>query len=112
MGHLKTGPPETALDVETLVGFTAVENALVAANLVSDEIEGLDDSEAELLALLILGHGNVLDVSDSAKVMDTMTSVLALRNSRRFCPVRLTICAQRSRRQFQRLGAQTWLCPR
>lgn len=78
MSHLKTRPPETALDVETLVGFTAVENALVAADFVSDEVEGLDDSEAELLALLIRGHGNVLDVSDSAKVMDTVTSVVSI----------------------------------
>lgn len=66
MGHLQACSSESALDVEALVGVAAVEDALVAANLFGDEIEGLDESEAELLALLVLGDGNVLDVADLA----------------------------------------------
>lgn len=66
VGHLQTCSSESALDVEALVGVAAVEDALVAANLFGDEIEGLDESEAELLALLVLGDGNVLDVADLA----------------------------------------------
>jgi hypothetical protein len=61
---------EAALDVEALVGVAAVEDALVAANLLGDKVEGLDESEAELLALLILGDGDVLDVADLAQAVD------------------------------------------
>lgn len=70
MGHLQTCSSESALDVEALVGVAAVEDAFVAANLFGDEIEGLDESEAELLALLVLGDGNILDVADFAQAVD------------------------------------------
>ena len=64
MCHLQPRPLETALHIEALVGFGAVQDALVAADLLGDEIEGLYELEAELLALLVLGDGDVFDVAD------------------------------------------------
>lgn len=46
VGHLKTGPPEAALDVESLVRLAAVEDGLVAPNLLGDKVEGLDQPQA------------------------------------------------------------------
>ena len=64
MCHFQTRPLEAALDVEALVGFAAVENGLVAARLLGDEVQRLDHPETQLLALLILGDGDILDMSD------------------------------------------------
>jgi hypothetical protein len=72
VGHLESGPAETALHVEALVVLAAVEDGLVAADLLGDEIEGLDEAQAELLALLVLGDGDVLDVADEAEVVDAL----------------------------------------
>lgn len=72
VGHLKASSSESALDVEAFVGVAAVEDALVTANLLGDVVEGLDQAEAELLALLILGDGNVLDVADLAQTVDAV----------------------------------------
>lgn len=62
--HLQAYSPEAALDVEALVVLAAVENRLIATLLLGDEIKRLDDAQAQLLALLVLGDGNVLDVAD------------------------------------------------
>lgn len=70
VGHLKAGATEAALDVEALVDLAAVENRLVATDRGGDVVEGLDETEAELLALLVLGDGNVFDVADLAKAVD------------------------------------------
>lgn len=72
VGHLKASSSESALDVEAFVGVAAVEDALVAANLLGDVIEGLDQAEAELLALLVLGDGDVFDVADFAQAVDAV----------------------------------------
>lgn len=72
MGHLETRPSETALYVEALVGLAAVENALIAADLLSNKVESLDDPETELLALLVLGDCNVFDVADGAEAVDAV----------------------------------------
>lgn len=72
MGHLETGSSKAALDVETFVGLAAVKNALVTANLLGNKIEGLDDSEAEFLALLVLCDGDILDVADGAKTVNAV----------------------------------------
>lgn len=64
MCHFQTGPLEAALDVEALVGFAAIEDGLVAARLLSNKVQRLDHAETQLLALLILGDGDVLDMSD------------------------------------------------
>lgn len=68
--HLKSCPLEPALHVEPLVRLATIENALVAAHLGGDEIEGLDQLESELLALLILCNGDVFDVTDESEVVD------------------------------------------
>ena len=78
MGHLKTSPSEAALDVETLVGLAAVQDAFVAANLLGDVIERLNDSETELLALLVLCDGDILDVADGAKAVDAVKESVSL----------------------------------
>lgn len=70
MRHLQTGPLEAALDVEALIGFAAVEDGLVAADLLCDEVEGLDQTKTQLLPLLVLCDGNVLDVADFTEVVD------------------------------------------
>jgi len=72
MGHLQTGSPEAAFDVEALVGFAAVQDALVAADLLGDEIEGLDNAQTEFLALLILCYGDILDVPNETKAMNEL----------------------------------------
>jgi hypothetical protein len=71
MGHLQAGALKAALDVEALVGLAAVQDALVAADAGGDVVEGLDDFQAELFALLVLGDGDVFDVADETEIMDT-----------------------------------------
>ena len=73
--HLQTGPPEAALYVEALVRLAAVQDRLVATDLLGHEIESLDETQAQLLALLVLGDGNVLDVSDEAEAVDAVMVV-------------------------------------
>lgn len=75
VGHLKASSSESALDVEAFVGVAAVEDTLVAANLLGDVVEGLDQAEAELLALLILGDGDVFDVADLAQAVDAAEQI-------------------------------------
>lgn len=70
VGHLKPSPLEAALDVEALVGLAAVEDGLIGTNLLSNEVEGLDQAQAELLALLVLCDRDVLDVADKAEVVN------------------------------------------
>lgn len=72
MRHLQARPPEAALDVEALVGLAAVEDALVAVDILGDVVEGLDEAQAELLALLVARDGNVLDVPDGAEAVDAV----------------------------------------
>jgi hypothetical protein len=75
VGHLETSSSEAALDIETFVGLAAVQDALVAADLLGDVIERLDDSETELLALLVLCDGNIFDVADGAKGVDAVRGI-------------------------------------
>lgn len=72
VGHLQAGSPEAALDIETLVGLTAVEDGLVAANLFGDEVERLDQAQTQLLALLVLGDCDILNVADLCERMDAV----------------------------------------
>ena len=44
VSHLQACPLEPTLDVEALVGLAALENALVAANLLGDKVECLDEA--------------------------------------------------------------------
>lgn len=66
MRHLQAGPSETTFDVESLIRFGAVQNALVAANLLSNVVERLNYAQSEFLTLLVLCDGNVLDVTHKA----------------------------------------------
>lgn len=97
MCHLESRPLESALDVEPLVRLAAIKNALVAAHLGRDEIEGLDELESELLALLVLRNGDVLDVADKTKVVDAGMGLANIipRESRA-----LTTSAQQSKHRF------------
>lgn len=70
MCHLQASPSKAALDVEALVSLAAVEDGLVAADLLGDEVQRLDDAQAQLLALLVLGDCDVFDVSDEAEIVD------------------------------------------
>ena len=70
VGHLEAGPAEAALDVEAFVGLAAVEYCLITPCLLGDVVERLDDAQAQLFALLVFGHGDVLDVADKTEVVD------------------------------------------
>jgi hypothetical protein len=72
MSHLQPSPTEATLDVEALVGLAAVQYALVAPNLLRDEVERLDNPQSQLLALLVLGHRDILDVADYPEVVDAV----------------------------------------
>ena len=72
VSHLQTSAAETALDVEALVGLATVEDGLVAADLLGDVVEGFDEAQAELLALLVASDGNVFDVSYGAQAVDAV----------------------------------------
>jgi hypothetical protein len=64
MCHLQTRSLVSALDIEPLVCLATVEYALVTSNLLRDEVEGLNQFEAELLPLLVFGNRDVFDVTD------------------------------------------------
>lgn len=70
MCHLQSRPLVSAFDVESFVCFAAIQNALVTADLLSHEIESLDQLESELLPLLIFGNGDVFDMTNEAKMVD------------------------------------------
>lgn len=72
MCHLQPGSSKSTLDVEALVGLTAVQYALVAADLLGNIIERLDDPQSQLLALLILRHCDVFNMANYSKVMDAV----------------------------------------
>lgn len=72
MSHFQARPPESTLDVEPLVRFAAVQNALITADLLGDEVQSLDELQAQFLALLVFRHGDILDVSDEAEVVDAV----------------------------------------
>lgn len=42
MGHFQTGPSESTFYVEPFVCFAAIEDSLIAADLLRDEVERLD----------------------------------------------------------------------
>jgi hypothetical protein len=72
MRHLQPRPLEPTFDIKPLIRLATVQNTLVAPDLLGDVVERLDDAQAELLALLVLGHGNVLDVADEPEVVDEL----------------------------------------
>lgn len=72
MRHLKSRPPEPALDVESLVRLGAIQNTLVAPNLLSNKVQRLNYAQPKLLPLLILRNRNILNVPDEAQVVNEL----------------------------------------
>lgn len=70
--HLQTSPLEPTLDIEPLVRLAAIQDGLVTPDLLSYEIQRLYDPQPQLLALLVLSHSNVLDVSNKPQLMDEL----------------------------------------
>lgn len=69
MGHFQPGPFEPTLDIEALVCFTAIQNTLVATNVLGNIIECLYNSQSQLFTLLILVHCDVFDVPNPTHIM-------------------------------------------
>lgn len=63
MRHLQPGPLKTTLKIEPLIGLRAIQDRLVATHLLGDEIEGLDELQAQFLALLVFRDGDVFDMA-------------------------------------------------
>lgn len=72
MRHLKSRPLEPTFDIEPFVGLGAIQNGLVAPDLLGDEIQRLDDPEAKLLALLVLGNSNIFNVADETQLVNEL----------------------------------------
>ena len=70
MGHLQPRPFEAALHIETLISLRAVQDGLVASDILGDVIQCLDDAQPKLFALLIFGDRNVLNMPNETKVVD------------------------------------------
>lgn len=75
MCHLQPSSLVSAFDIKAFVCFAAIQYTLIAANLLCNEIKGLDEFQAELLALLIFCYRNILDMTDYAKVVYTADCV-------------------------------------
>lgn len=71
VSHFQAGALVAALDVEALIRLGAIEDALVAAGVLGDEIQCLNHLEPQLLALLVLGDRDVFDVACHAQVVNT-----------------------------------------
>lgn len=112
--HLQASPLETALDVESLVGVTAIKDSLVAANFVCDEVESLDQPETQLLALLILCDGDVLDVANLAEVMNAgsgeCVSTEDQQQNKGTSPSAATCWSQLGRTCYEVSGKVWWGC--
>ena len=72
MGHLAARPLVPALDIEAFICLAAVQDGLIAAQLLGEVVEGSNDAEPELLALLVLVDGNVFDVASRAERVDAV----------------------------------------
>ena len=97
MCHFETRSSKTALDIEPLIRFRAIENGLrrqyqynsasltqsgrrkkgtahlIASHLLSHIIQRLNNPQPEFLALLILGDGDILNMSHEAQLMYTIS---------------------------------------
>lgn len=72
MRHLQPRPLEATLHIEALVRLGAVQNRLIAAHVLRNKIQRLDDAQPQLLALLVLRDSDVFDVAYEAEVVDTV----------------------------------------
>ena len=70
MRHLQPRPLISTLHIEALIRLAAVQNALVAANLPGDIVEGLDHPQTQFFALLVLRHSDIFYVSHETEVVN------------------------------------------
>ena len=71
--HLGAAPVVAALLVKELFFGAAVEDALGAADVAGDRVEGLEHAQAEALALVGLGDADFLNMANAGPVPDTAT---------------------------------------
>jgi spore coat protein CotH len=78
MCHFQSSSFETTLDIESFICFAAVQDGLVASDLLSGVVQCLYDSQTKLFALLVLRDSDVLDVTDESQFMDTISQVVSI----------------------------------
>lgn len=83
MRHLQPSPLIPTLNIEPLVRLAAIQNTLIASNLLGHEIQRLDELQTEFLALLIFRNSDILDMSYESEVVDAISNRLAPISSRR-----------------------------
>ena len=72
MGHLAARPLVPALDIEAFIRLAAVQDGLVAPQLLGQVVEGVNYAKSELLALLVPVDCNVFDVAGRAERVDAI----------------------------------------
>jgi len=70
MRHLQPGPLKPTLHVEPLIRLRAIQYRLVAPHLLRHKVQGLDNPQAQLFALLVLCDSDVFNVPNEPKVVD------------------------------------------
>jgi hypothetical protein len=75
MCHLQPRSLVSTLNVESLICFAAIKNTLVASHLLRDKVQRLDELQPKLLPLLVFRDGDIFDVANKAKVMDTVANI-------------------------------------
>ena len=70
MCHLEPSSLVAAFDIEALVGFRAVQDGLVAPNLLRYMIQCFYDVKAKVFPLLVFRNRNVLNMTDESKIVD------------------------------------------
>ena len=70
MRHLQPSPLKPTLDIKPLVRLGAIQNTLVAADLLRHKVQRLDYPQPKLLALLVFRDGDVFNVADEPEVVD------------------------------------------
>jgi len=72
MRHLEPSPLKPTLNIEALVSLAAVQNRLITPDILGHKVQRLNDPQAQLLALLVLSHSNVLDVPHKPEIMNEL----------------------------------------
>ena len=63
MRHLQPRPLKPTLDIKPLIRLTTIQNRLVAARLLGNEIQRLDNLQPKLFPLLVFRDSDVFDVA-------------------------------------------------
>ena len=72
MRHLQPRPLKATLDIKPLIRLTTIQDGLITADLLSHKVQRLDNAQPQLLALLVLGESNVLNVADQPQLVDEL----------------------------------------